>query len=219
MTVNPPNVDPSNVNPDNLASPPPPQHRAPGPPTAAMQDTVADDHAVEDRNPNPPPPAPLISPNATVIVNGVSKSFGSLVAVSDVSFSVEPGVTALLGPNGAGKSTLLRILCGLTPPSTGSISVAGGNPRVDAAARAQIGLVPQQDGVFERDSLYDFVHLSAVLNGVVQAEQAVRWALNAVELDPDLDRPLGAFPRACGSGQRSPPPWSTTPRSWFSTSR
>ncbi len=131
----------------------------------------------------------------------MSKSFGSLVAVSDVSFSVEPGVTALLGPNGAGKSTLLRVLCGLTPPSTGAVTVAGGNPRVDAASRAQIGLVPQQDGVFERDSLYNFVHLAAVLTGVADPDQAVRRALAAVELDPTLDRPLGAFSK--GMRQRA----------------
>ena len=149
----------------------------------------------------PPPPRPAISPNATVIIDNVSKSFGSLVAVSDVTFSVEPGVTALLGPNGAGKSTLLRVLCGLTAPSTGSVTVAGGNPRRDTWARAEIGLVPQQDGVFERDSLYDFVHLSAVLNGVENPDAAVRRTLDAVELSPDLDRPLGAFSK--GMRQRA----------------
>ncbi len=144
---------------------------------------------------------PAISPNATVIVDNVSKSFGSLVAVSDVTFSVEPGVTALLGPNGAGKSTLLRVMCGLTPPSTGAVAVNGGNPRTDARARRTIGLVPQQDGVFERDSLYDFVHLSAVLNGLPDPDDAVRRALAAVELDPNLDRPLGAFSK--GMRQRA----------------
>jgi len=146
----------------------------------------------------PPPP---VSANATVVVRNVSKSFGALVAVSDVSFAIEPGVTALLGPNGAGKSTLLRIMCGLTKPSKGSVSIAGGNPRTDAAARSRVGLVPQQDGVFERESLYDFVNLAAVLNGVADREAAVSRALQAVELDPDLDRPLGAFSK--GMRQRA----------------
>ncbi|MEM9652967.1 MAG: ABC transporter ATP-binding protein [Actinomycetota bacterium] len=146
----------------------------------------------------PPPPIP---PNATVVVRNVSKSFDALVAVSEVSFAIEPGVTALLGPNGAGKSTLLRIMCGLTRPSSGSISVAGGDPRTDAAARARIGLVPQQDGVFERESLYDFVDLAAVLNGVPDREAAVARAIDAVELDPKLDRPLGTFSK--GMRQRA----------------
>ena len=58
-----------------------------------------------------------------VEVDGVTKSFGDVVAVSDVSFTVGPGVTALLGPNGAGKSTLFRVLCGLTPPTRGTVRV------------------------------------------------------------------------------------------------
>ncbi len=64
-----------------------------------------------------------------IAVNAVSKYFGSVVAVSDVSFAVNGGVTALLGPNGAGKSTLFRMLCGLTPPSRGSVDVLGFDPR------------------------------------------------------------------------------------------
>ena len=159
------------------------------------------DPRVRTDGPPPPPPRPAISPNATVVIDNVSKSFGSLVAVSDVTCSIEPGVTALLGPNGAGKSTLLRVLCGLTPPSTGSVTVTGGNPRTDAWARARIGLVPQQDGVFERDSLYDFVHLAAVLTGVPDRDPAVRQAVAAVELSPELDRPLGTFSK--GMRQRA----------------
>jgi ABC-2 type transport system ATP-binding protein len=110
-----------------------------------------------------------------------------------VTFAVEPGVTALLGPNGAGKSTLIRLLCGLTAPSTGSVWVAGGDPRTDREARGRIGLVPQQDGVFEREAALDVVTLAAVLSGLDQPEESARWALETVELDPDLDRPLGAF--------------------------
>lgn len=151
--------------------------------------------------PPPPPPPRPVSPDATIIIDEVSKSFGSLVAVSEVSFAVEPGVTGLLGPNGAGKSTLIRVLCGLTRPSTGSVWVAGGDPRTDAGARARIGLVPQQDGIFERENLYDFVELAATLNGVADRQAAVARALEAVELDPALDRPLGAFSK--GMRQRA----------------
>ncbi len=148
--------------------------------------------------PGTPPPAPA---GNRVVAQGVSKSFGSLVAVSEVSFALGPGITALLGPNGAGKSTLLRVLCGLSVPTTGTVTVAGGNPRVDAAARAQIGLVPQQDGIFERDSLTDFVRMAAILGNVPNPDQAVASALDAVELDPSLDRPLGTFSK--GMRQRA----------------
>ena len=70
-----------------------------------------------------------------VVAENVSKWFGALVAVSDVSFDVGPGVTALLGPNGAGKSTMFRMLCGLARPSKGTVRVLGRDPRTDTASR------------------------------------------------------------------------------------
>ena len=63
-----------------------------------------------------------------VVADEVSKWFGPLVAVSDVSFDIGPGVTALLGPNGAGKSTMFRMLCGLARPSKGTVRVLGRGP-------------------------------------------------------------------------------------------
>jgi len=60
-----------------------------------------------------------------VIAEGVSKWFGTLVAVSDVSFDIGPGVTALLGPNGAGKSTLMNTISGLLRPRAGQVELAG----------------------------------------------------------------------------------------------
>lgn len=147
----------------------------------------------------PPPPtaAAAIPPwppaDSTIVVNQVSRQFGELVAVSDISFAVQPGVTALLGPNGAGKSTMLRMLSGQIAPTTGTVWVAGGNPRTDADARAQIGLVPQQDGVFDRELSLNVVKLAAILSDVEDPEGRARWALQLVEMDPDLDRPVGTF--------------------------
>lgn len=142
----------------------------------------------------PAPPAEAWPPtDATVVAQGLSKSFGNLVAVSDVTFAVRPGVTALLGPNGAGKSTLIRLICGLTKPSTGQVRVAGGDPRTDSEARAQLGLVPQQDGVFERETSLEVVTLAATLSHLPDPEARARHALSLVELDPEMVRPLGAF--------------------------
>ncbi|MDH4280514.1 MAG: ATP-binding cassette domain-containing protein, partial [Acidimicrobiia bacterium] len=73
--------------------------------------------------------------DASVVLRQVSKSFGPLVAVSDIDLVVRPGITAILGPNGAGKSTLLRLICGLAKPTTGTVWVAGGDPRFDDTAR------------------------------------------------------------------------------------
>ncbi|MDX6281066.1 MAG: type transport system ATP-binding protein [Kribbellaceae bacterium] len=61
-----------------------------------------------------------------ITVENLSKRYGHHAAVSDVSFTVEPGsITGFLGPNGAGKSTTLRMLTGLTPPSSGRATIAG----------------------------------------------------------------------------------------------
>jgi ABC-2 type transport system ATP-binding protein len=133
--------------------------------------------------------------SAMIEVDHASKWFGELVAVSDVSFHVGPGVTALLGPNGAGKSTMLRMLCGLTPPSKGTVTVLGGNPRHDLDLTARIGLVPQQETLFEGLSAYEFVHLAAVLTRVPDPDSATRASLALVELDPEDRRGVGAYSR------------------------
>ena len=109
-----------------------------------------------------------------VVADGVSKWFGPLVAVSDVSFDVGPGVTALLGPNGAGKSTMFRMLCGLARPSKGTVRVLGRDPRADTGVTRLIGLVPQQESVFEPLTAHEFVALSARLHGLADPEAAAR---------------------------------------------
>ncbi len=146
-----------------------------------------------DTMPLPPAPAAWPPPDATIVAYDVSKSFGGVVAVSNISMAVRPGVTALLGPNGAGKSTMLRMLSGQAKPSTGSVWVAGGDPRKDPEARGRIGLVPQQDGVFEKENLLDVVTLAATLSEIPEPRERAREALRTVELDPDLERPVGAF--------------------------
>jgi ABC-2 type transport system ATP-binding protein len=128
-----------------------------------------------------------------VVADGVSKWFGGLVAVSDVSFDVGSGVTALLGPNGAGKSTMLRMLCGLARPSRGTVRVLGQNPRRDVGVTRSIGLVPQQEGVFEPLTAREFVRLTAALHGLGDAEAAAAAALETVGLDPSDPRRLPAY--------------------------
>ncbi len=152
--------------------------------------------------PSPLPPPPMVvPPDARIVVQRVSKWFGDLVAVSDVSFTVGPGVTALLGPNGAGKSTILRLMCGLTPPSQGTVDVLGGNPRDDISLTRRIGLVPQQETLFEDLSALAFVRLAAILQGLDDPEAAARAALAVVELDPDEARPIAGFSK--GMRQRA----------------
>ena len=134
----------------------------------------------------PTPPSP-------VVFHEVSKWFGPVVAVSDVSFTIGNGITALLGPNGAGKSTVMRLLCGLTKPSSGTVSIYGANPREDRSVFGRIGLVPQQETVLEPISCLRFVTITAQLSGVANPEAAAREAVSLVELDPNDARPLAAY--------------------------
>jgi ABC-2 type transport system ATP-binding protein len=128
-----------------------------------------------------------------VVADGVSKWFGALVAVSDVSFDVGPGVTALLGPNGAGKSTMFRMLCGLARPSKGTVRVLDRDPRADTGVTRMIGLVPQQESVFEPLTAGEFVGLAARLYGLPSPERAASAALEVVGLDPSDGRRLPAY--------------------------
>lgn len=141
--------------------------------------------------PMPAPPGTLV--DATITFTNVSKWFGSVVAVSDVSFAVGPGVTALLGPNGAGKSTVLRMLVGLTPPSQGAITVLGRAPRGHDSLYREIGLVPQQESVLEAITGSRFVTTMAELSGVDAPAAAARSAIELVELDPADSRPLRSY--------------------------
>ena len=128
-----------------------------------------------------------------VVADGVSKWFGALVAVSDVSFDIGPGVTALLGPNGAGKSTMLRMLCGLARPSKGSVRVLGRDPRADVGVTRAIGLVPQQETVFESLTALGFLRLTGTLHGLPDPEAAGAGALELVGLDPADPRRLPTY--------------------------
>lgn len=130
---------------------------------------------------------------SVVEVREVSKWFGDVVAVNQVSLEMEPGVTALLGPNGAGKSTLLRLLCGLTKPSQGTIRVLGEDPRAKPSLGGRLALVPQQEALPERLSGRRFVSLMAAMSGVPRPDEAAVEAIERVELDPGDKRPLKTY--------------------------
>jgi ABC-2 type transport system ATP-binding protein len=129
----------------------------------------------------------------TVEVRDLSKWFGSVVALSDVTFQIGPGVTALLGPNGAGKSTLFRVVCGLANPSRGMVRIFGEDPHANPALTRRIGIAPQQEQLFEHRSATDFVELAAILHRLDDPSGTARRSLEAVELDPDDPRPLSAY--------------------------
>jgi ABC-2 type transport system ATP-binding protein len=152
----------------------------------------------------PPPPDPNTRVSMPVVADsvegeaivealGATKSFGDVVAVSDVTFRLGPGLTALLGPNGAGKSTVFRLLCGLTKPSRGTVKVFGKNARDDREVRGRIGLAPQQDAMFDRLTALEFVALAATTHGIENPAAAAHGALELVEISTDDPKRVGAF--------------------------
>jgi ABC-2 type transport system ATP-binding protein len=131
----------------------------------------------------------------TIVVDGLSKWFGGVVAVSDVSLAVEPGVTALLGPNGAGKTTLLRSIAGLVEPSEGTVRVFGERVRGNPGIYRRIGFMPEHESVYDFLTGRQFVELSARLQGVEALEPAVQAAIETVGLVEAQNRKLREYSR------------------------
>ena len=138
------------------------------------------------------PDGPTSAPPA-VLVDGVSKWYGDVVAVSDVNFGIGPGVTALLGPNGAGKSTLLKMIAGLLATSSGRVTVHGEPVRGHPETYRRIGLVPEQEELYPFLTGREFVRLNAYLQKLPDVEAATDWALGTVEMRDVADRKLGGF--------------------------
>ncbi len=102
---------------------------------------------------------------STVDVSHVSKSFGTLKAVDDVSFTVERGeIFALLGPNGAGKTTTICLMLDIFKPDLGQISVLGG--KMEEAKKDRIGYMPEERGLYQDISLERVLIYLASLKGV-----------------------------------------------------
>jgi ABC-2 type transport system ATP-binding protein len=131
----------------------------------------------------------------TIVVDGLSKWFGGVVAVSDVSLVVEPGVTALLGPNGAGKTTLLRAVAGLIEPSQGTVRVFGEPVRGNPELYRRIGFMPEHESVYDFLTGRQFVELSARLQAVEALDAAVRTAIETVGLVEAQTRKLREYSR------------------------
>jgi ABC-2 type transport system ATP-binding protein len=128
-----------------------------------------------------------------VLVDGVSKWYGDVVAVSDVSFGIGPGVTALLGPNGAGKSTLLKMIAGLLATSSGRVTVHGEPVRGQPATYRRIGLVPEQEELYPFLTGREFLRLNAFLQKLPDVDAATDRALGTVEMRDVADRKLGGY--------------------------
>ena len=155
------------------------------------------------RPPGVPLAAPPVAPEAlpgvvagrqpTIVLEHVSKWYGDVVAVSDVSFGVTPGVTGLLGPNGAGKSTLLKLMAGLLGASTGTVQIQGEPARGRPAAYRRLGLVPEQEQLYPHLTGREFVRLNAILQKLPDADAATERAIALVDMQEAAGRRLGGY--------------------------
>jgi ABC-2 type transport system ATP-binding protein len=125
----------------------------------------------------------------------LSKWYGQVSGLNDVTVAVPPGITGLLGPNGAGKSTFMKLVTGQLKPSKGSVTVLGepmwGNP----ALYHRIGFCPEQDAFYDRMTGLGWVTALVRLNGYdgTAADALARRALQAVDLLDAADKKIGAY--------------------------
>lgn len=119
---------------------------------------------------------------SVIEVNQISKSFGSMKAVDDVSFQVEKGeIFGLLGPNGAGKTTSIRIILDIYKPDTGTVSLLGGV--VDEETKKRIGYLPEERGLYQDITLETCLLYLASLKGVSRTEAKDRLQLYLEQFD------------------------------------
>src|SRR5687767_5616687 len=128
-------------------------------------------------------------------VDAVSRWFGSVVAVSEVSFDVMPGITGLLGPNGAGKMTLHRMMTGLAATSRGRVTMFGEPVRDNPPLYRKVGVMSEHETVYGFMKGREFVRMMGRLRGVADLDAAVERAIAFVDMAEAQDRPMDTYSR------------------------
>ena len=123
-------------------------------------------------------------------VRGLTRHFGDLVAVENVSFQVQRGeIFGLLGPNGSGKSTIIRMLCGVLQPTAGDASVLGFDFRAQPEQiKRRIGYMSQKFSLYSDLTVAENLHISGSIYGLSDAKLASRRA-DVLELTSLENRP------------------------------
>ena len=131
-----------------------------------------------------------------IATDALTKRFGQVTAVSELSVDIEPGVVGLIGANGAGKSTLIKILLGLLPATAGRATVLGLDVSCDGAAiRGRVGYMPEHDCLPPDTSATEFVVHMARMSGLPATAARERTAdiLRHVGLYEERYRPIGGY--------------------------
>ena len=142
-----------------------------------------------------PAAAPTPTPAPIVSTDHVSKWYGQVIGLNDVSVVVPSGVTGLLGPNGAGKSTFMKLITGQLKPSKGDVKVLGEPIWRNPYLYFHIGFCPEQDAFYDRMTGLEWVRALVRLNGLsdTDADAAARRALDAVDLMEAANKKIGAY--------------------------
>lgn len=140
---------------------------------------------------------PLNSGTSTPVIHaeGLSRWFGSIVAVNDITLDICPGITGLLGPNGAGKSTLIRMIAGLARVSSGEVTVFGEPVRDNPPLAKRMGVMLEHETVYGFMTGRQFVKLMGELRQVSPLDEAVERAIGNVELREAADRKIRTYSR------------------------
>ncbi len=135
--------------------------------------------------------------NATIVTHKLSKWYGNVLGLSDVSLEIEPGITGLLGPNGAGKSTFLKLLTAQLRPSIGWVMIFGEKIKNNPALFSRIGFCPEHDAFYEEITGWEFLTGLLRLHGFSWSEARSRAekTLQVVDLFGDKDRLIRAYSR------------------------
>ncbi|GAA2466793.1 ABC transporter ATP-binding protein [Streptomyces macrosporus] len=129
----------------------------------------------------------------TIHIDHVSRWFGNVVAVNDVTMDIGPGVTGLLGPNGAGKSTLINMMGGFLAPSAGTVTLDGTVIWRNERVYQEIGVVPEREAMYDFLTGHEFVLANAELHGLADPGEAARRALATVEMEYAQDRRIATY--------------------------
>ena len=129
----------------------------------------------------------------TIELRGVSRWYGNVVAVNDVTMSIGPGVTGLLGPNGAGKSTIMHMIAGFLPPSRGELTIGQGSSWRHPAVYRQVGLVPERDSVYAFLTGEQFVLSTAKLHELPDPAAAAARAIALLDMADAADRKIATY--------------------------
>ena len=130
---------------------------------------------------------------STIELRNVSRWYGNVVAVNDITMTIGPGVTGLLGPNGAGKSTVLHLIAGFLAPSRGELTVDGAASWRNPGLYRTVGLVPERDSVYAFLTGEEFVVATARLHELADPAGAARRAIAIVDMAGAQDRKISTY--------------------------